>query len=210
MSAAPLRADAYVDGDLWANDVAAVIDQLKLEKPVLVGWSYGGYVVCDYLRKFGQQGIAGINLVAAAVVLGPDAFGTLIGPGFLENAPGAADADVPTNIAAVRNFLHACLVKPVALADLETILAFNMLVPPAVRGFLIQRQLDFSDVLEGIHIPLLVTHGRADHVVLPAMSEYILERCSTASASWYDGVGHAPFIEEPGRFNRELAAFVNG
>jgi pimeloyl-ACP methyl ester carboxylesterase len=27
-----------------------------------------------------------------------------------------------------------------------------------------------------------------------------------AWASWYDGVGHAPCLEEPDRFNRELAA----
>ena len=26
-----------------------------------------------------------------------------------------------------------------------------------------------------------------------------------AEASWYDGVGHAPHLEEPERFNRELA-----
>jgi len=27
-------------------------------------------------------------------------------------------------------------------------------------------------------------------------------------ASWYDGVGHVPHLEEPGRFNRELAALT--
>ena len=32
-----------------------------------------------------------------------------------------------------------------------------------------------------------------------------LATCPTAEASWYDGVGHAPHLEEPERFNRELA-----
>jgi hypothetical protein len=35
-------------------------------------------------------------------VLGPKAFGSLLGPGFLENAPGACQDDLSTNIAAVR------------------------------------------------------------------------------------------------------------
>jgi non-heme chloroperoxidase len=37
------------------------------------------------------------------------------------------------------------------------------------------------------------------------MSEHILATCPTAQASWYDGVGHVPHLEEPERFNRELA-----
>jgi non-heme chloroperoxidase len=42
-------------------------------------------------------------------------------------------------------------------------------------------------------------------VVLPAMAEHILATAPTATASWYDGVGHAPHIEAPDRFNQELA-----
>jgi non-heme chloroperoxidase len=30
----------------------------------------------------------------------------------------------------------------------------------------------------------------------------------TAEASWYEGVGHAPHLEDPVRFNRELAALT--
>jgi non-heme chloroperoxidase len=54
-------------------------------------------------------------------------------------------------------------------------------------------------------VPLLVTQGRADTVVLPAMAEHVLATCPTAKASWYDGTGHVPHLEDPGRFNRELA-----
>ena len=34
-------------------------------------------------------------------------------------------------------------------------------------------------------------------------------RCKTAVSSWYEGVGHMPFIEDAERFNRELAAFID-
>ena len=208
MSDAPVEIDQYTDGDKWADDIAAVIDQLALDRPILVGWSYAGYIVSDYVRRKGQDKIAGINFVAAAVVLGPKAFGSLLGPGFLENAPGACQDDLSTNIAAVRRFLRACVVKPVSQDDFEEILAFNMVVKPNVRSALVQRELDFSSLLEGITVPVLVTHGRSDTVVLPAMADFILNHCKTADVSWYEGVGHAPFLEEPLRFNTELKRFA--
>jgi pimeloyl-ACP methyl ester carboxylesterase len=208
MSDAPSELNQYTDGDKWADDIAAIIDQLALDRPILVGWSYGGYVISDYLRRKGQSKIAGINFVAAAVVLGPKAFGSLLGPGFLENAPGACQEDLPTNIAAIRKFLRACIVKPVSLDDFEEILAFNMIVKPSVRAALTQRELDFGPLLEGITVPVLVTQGRSDTVVLPAMAEFILSHCKTAKPSWYEGVGHVPFVEEPQRFNNELKHFA--
>lgn len=209
MSDAPLQTDQYTDGDKWAADIAAVIDELALNKPILVGWSYGGYIISDYVRRKGQDKIAGINFVAAAVVLGPKAFGSLLGPGFLENAPGACQDDLPTSIAAIRRFLHACVVKPISQDDFEEVLAFNMVVKPKVRAAMAQRELDFASLLEGIRVPVLVTHGRSDIVVLPAMANYILKYCKTAQASWFDGIGHAPFLEDPLRFNTELIQFAN-
>ena len=83
-----------------------------------------------------------------------------------------------------------------------------MVVPPEVRGALIAREIDGDDVLSALTVPVLVTHGRADTIVLPSMAEHVLDVCDTARASWYDGVGHLPFIEDPTRFDRELAEFA--
>jgi non-heme chloroperoxidase len=208
MSDAPAETDQYTDGDKWADDIEAVIDQLALDRPILVGWSYGGFIISDYVRKKGQDKIAGINFVDAAIVLSPKAVGSLVGPGFLENAPGACEDDLPTNIAAIRRFLRACIVKPVSQDDFEQFLAFNIVVTPNVRRALLQRELDFGPILEGITVPVLVTHGRSDTAVLPAMAQYMLSHCKTAEVSWYEGVGHAPFLEEPLRFNTELKRFA--
>ncbi len=172
---------------------------------MLVGWSYGPFVICDYVRAHGQDRIAAINFVEGAVKLGEAAFGTLIGPGFLDHFADATADDLPTNIRAMRRFVRACLVKPVSDDDLETALCWNMVVPAAIRANLAARQIDCDDVLRALEVPLLVTQGRADTVVLPAMAEHVLATCPTAEASWYDGVGHVPHLEEPERFNRELA-----
>jgi hypothetical protein len=40
------------------------------------------------------------------------------------------------------------------------------------------------------------------------MAEHTLTHCGTAVASWYEGIGHMPFLEDTRRFDRELAAFV--
>ena len=205
MSEAPLEPEHYTDGKLWADDLAAIIDQLRLDRPALVGWSYGPFVISDYLRAYGQDGIAAINFVEGAVKLGEAAFGTLIGPGFLDHFVDATADDLPTNLRAMRSFVRACLVRPVADDDLEAAVAWNVVVPARVRANLAARELDCDDVLRALEVPLLVTQGRADTVVLPAMAEHVLATCPTAEASWYDGVGHVPFLEEPERFNRELA-----
>jgi pimeloyl-ACP methyl ester carboxylesterase len=208
MSEAPLEPGHYTDGTLWAKDVAAIIEELGLGRPVLVGWSYGAFVICDYVRAYGQDRIAAIDFVEGAVKLGEAAFGSLIGPAFLDHFVGATADDLPTNIGTMRSFVRACVVKPVPDDDLETAICWNVTVPAAIRANLAARELDYDDVLGALGVPLLVTQGRADSVVLPAMAEHVLATCPAAQASWYEGTGHVPHLEEPERFNRELAGLT--
>jgi non-heme chloroperoxidase len=208
MSEAPPGPGPYTEDKLWADDLAAIIGRLGLERAVLVGWSYGSLVICDYIRAYGQDRVAAINFVEGVVKLGEAAFGTLIGPGFLDHFADATADDLPANIRGMRGFVRACLAKPVAAEDFETALCWNMAVAPQVRASLGAREIDDDDVLRGLGVPLLVTQGRSDTVVLPAMAEHVLATCPTAEASWYEGVGHVPHLEEPGRFNRELAALT--
>jgi non-heme chloroperoxidase len=208
MSEVPLEADHYAHGELWADDLAAIMDELQLDRPVLVGWSYGTFVIADYVRKYGQDRIAAVVLVGGAAKLGEAAFGTLIGPGFLDHFADITADDLPTNIRGVRAFVRALIVKPLPAEELETAIAWNIVVPARVRANLAARDLDVDDVLRELEVPVLVSHGREDTATLPAMAEHILATCPTAEASWYDGVGHAPHLEDPERFNRELAALT--
>jgi non-heme chloroperoxidase len=205
MSEAPLEPEYFTDGALWADDVAAIIQQLGLEWPVLVGWSYGGFVICDYLRAHGQDRIAAIDFAGAVVTLGAAAFGTLIGPGFLDHFPDVTADDLPTNILGMRALVKGWPARPYPAEEVETLLCSAMTVPARIRANLAAREIEGDDVLRALEVPLLVSHGRADTVVLPAMAEHVLATCPTAEASWFDGVGHTPFLEQPERFNRELA-----
>jgi len=208
MSEAPPEAEHYTDGKLWADDVAAIIDQMGLDRPVLVGWSYGAFVICDYIRAYGQERIGAIDFVGGGVKLGEAAFGTLIGPGFLDHFADVTADDLPTSLQGMRDLVKAFAAEPLAAEDEETLLGASMVVAPRIRANLGAREIDDDDILRALQVPLLVTQGRADTIVLPATAEHILATCPTAEASWYDGVGHVPHLEEPGRFNRELTALT--
>ncbi len=209
MSEAPREANAYQNPQLWADDIAAIMKELLLERPILVGWSYGGFIICDYIRAYGQENISGIVFAGAATTLHPPTLSEFIGPGFINVVTDAISEDLPTSLLAMRQFMHNCIARPLALEDLETALCWQMVVRPDVRGALVTREINSDDVLRSLRVPLLVAHGREDYVVLPTMAEHVLEACPKATASWYDDVGHAPFLEDPARFNRELAELVH-
>lgn len=208
MSDAPMEVENYSDARLWADDIAAIIEALNLERPVLTGWSYGGYVICDYVRVYGQSAISGVNLAGGATMFNEAAFGTFIGPGFTGHVEGATQPDLPANIEAMRQFIRELVVNPMAREEFERTLAFNMVVRPGVRANLIAREIDSDDVLENMTVPVLVSHGRQDRHVLPAMAEHVLDVCPTATPSWYEEAAHMPFAECPERFNAELAEFA--
>ena len=152
MSEAPLEPERYTDGRLWAADLAAIIDHLRLDRPVLVGWSYGPLIMCDYIREYGQERIAAMDFVRGTTTLGEAAFGTYIGPAFLSHFVGATADDLPTNIATLRSFVRACAVSPVPDDDLETLLCSAVAVPAAIRANLAAREIDFDDVVRGLRM----------------------------------------------------------
>ena len=208
MSDKPLDVGVYADERLWADDLAAVIEHTGLDHPVLVAWSYGAFIVADYVRAYGDTGIGGIDLVGGAVLLQPPSFDH-IGPGFLDNAMDASAPDLPANIASIRRFLRSCTAEPLPDELWSAALCWNMAVPASIRGALIAREIDHTDIYSRLSVPVLITHGREDMIILPSMAEHLVRHCSAAVVSWYDEVGHMPFVEEAERFNLELAAFVD-
>jgi pimeloyl-ACP methyl ester carboxylesterase len=208
MSDKPPDPAGYTDGRLWADDLAAVISGAGLERPVVVAWSYGGFIVADYVREHGDGALGGIVLAGSALHLKPTTFEDL-GPGLLENAQAMCLPDLGANIAATRRFLRACTVNPLDPDLWESALCWNMVVPAQIRGALIAREIDSDDVLAALSVPVLVIHGLEDSIVLPSMARHVVEHCPTAVASWYDGIGHMPFVEAQERFDQELTAFVD-
>jgi pimeloyl-ACP methyl ester carboxylesterase len=86
--------------------------------------------------------------------------------------------------------------------------AYNMLTPAKVRAAVMDRTRDEGGLLQQLRVPVLVTHGAMDRIILPAASEHTASSVPGALLSIYEGVGHSPFFEDAPRFNSELAEFV--
>ncbi len=207
-SDAPAGAQHYGDGALWADDLHGVIEQLGLASPIIVAWSYGGLILADYLRKYGDAALGGVNFVGAALVIGKDYIGPYTGETFVKHASKGMSKDPVKALYGMIDFVHACAVKPVPQATIERFIAFNMLVRPDVRRAMSAREADYRPVLAGLSKPALFTHGSADTVIMPQMTSEAAEIAPNADISWFEGAGHMPFIEAQERFDTELAAFA--
>ena len=209
MSGKPPRVEDYNDGDLWAEDIKAVIDERSLENVVLVSWSFDGLVISDYIRIYGPRKVPAINYVGWGVVMGnSEEELRFVGRGFHDWYQGAISEDQPSRIAAMRGFVHACLGREIDRQDLETMIAFNCITPQFTSlALTLRKAIDFTPVISELTIPILATYGTKDTVALPTAGTHIVASCRNG-ASFYKGVGHAPFAERPKRFNLELNTFA--
>lgn len=201
--------DAYDDTELWAADVRAVIDALALEDVVLVGWSYGGLVVLDYVAAYGTDRLAGLGLVGAISSIGTEAATDRLGAAYLDLLPGFVSTDAEESVETMRAFVDLCVHGDLPPADRYYMLGYNVVVPPYVREGLRDRTVTHDAELEALDVPVLVTHGAEDAVVDPAAAQRHVDIVDDAELSLYPETGHAPFWEKPERFNRELRAFVD-
>jgi pimeloyl-ACP methyl ester carboxylesterase len=201
-------AGVYGSSQLWADDVQAIIQELGLVRPVLVGWSYGGFVISDYVRAYGQGQLGGILFASAATKLGTAEGAALLSQEMLSLIPTFASEDMATGMATLQAFVRLCFQQPLAPEEFYTVLGYNAAVPPHVRGGLAMRTLDNDDVLRSLRLPVLVSHGLNDRIILPESARQIAATVPGARTSFYAGIGHSPFWESAPRFNQELAAFA--
>jgi len=198
----PSDAQAYRGSRIWGDDVAAVFDRFGLERAVLVGWSYGGQVILDYVRHHGAAAVAGINFVGAVIGDGADFYGADAG-----TLRGTRDGDPMACIDGTRTFLHACFARQPTADDFERMLAYNMMVPPSIRTAF-RRPVDAHGILATLEVPVLFTQGSLDGIIAPAASAYGAATVPNARLALYEGIGHSPFLEDAERFDRDLADFV--
>ena len=74
----------------------------------------------------------------------------------------------------------------------------------------VARRLDYRPRIGGIGAPTLLLCGRHDPQYPPGCSDALLAAIPRARLAVFEQSGHYPFIEEPARFWREVAAFLEG
>ncbi|WP_158886567.1 alpha/beta fold hydrolase [Amycolatopsis anabasis] len=201
-------AQGYDDSRAWANDLAAILE-FAGTPAVVVGWSYGGLVIADYVREFGNAGLAGIALVGAITEIGRgDRPGGRVGPVMRDELPDVLSEDIDVALPALTRLCAGMASRPVPGPLAQSLLGASLSVPPAVRGALFRREVPAADALAAIDVPTLVLHGDSDRVIDPVAAEYNAGKISGARARWFTGVGHLPFIEVASEFNSVLRQFA--
>jgi pimeloyl-ACP methyl ester carboxylesterase len=199
--------EGYTDSQLWADDVNAAIQALRLDHPILCGWSYGTLVILDYIRHYGEDSISGVNFVGAVTKLGSDEAMSVLTPEFLSLVPGFFATDAEESIRSLESLLRMCFAKEQSAEDLYLMLGYNMSVPPYVRQALFSRSFDNDDLLPKIRKPVLITHGAEDAVVKPAAVDQHKASMAHAQIHVMANAGHAPFWDDAASFNQRLRAF---
>ncbi len=198
----------YADPDAWAGDLAAVLACLDAPA-VLVGWSYAGLVVADYLRVYGDEQLAGLVLVGAITEIGTGRAGGRTGPVMRAALPDALSADPAVAEPALAGFVDGMTAAPLPAARRAQFLGASLATPARVRAALFDRAADSGEVLARTRVPALVLHGSSDEVVSPGAGRYAAARLPDARQVTMN-TGHAPFVERPEECAHHVAEFLSG
>jgi len=209
-SGKPWRREDVQDSDIWADDLAAVIKATDLERPVIVGWSFGGFVAADYIRKYGIDKMAGLNLVGsiAGLVPQPPPAGNFSADELARRSAFQTGGNIINNLSIVESTVKLFEFEGMTPEYKANMYAMGVMVPAYFRKAFVGRNLDHQDVLPKLNLPLLITMGSKDIAQSPEPYARLKKALPNAQYSEFEGVGHLPFAQDPARYNRELAAFV--
>jgi pimeloyl-ACP methyl ester carboxylesterase len=196
-----------------ADDVAGIIDQLKLAPCFVLGISMGGFVAATLAVRHPR--------LVQKLILSSTSAG---GPNhrmpsakilaMLINA-GGKDPESYTRMA------YTALAGPKYMQkhpeDLNHIVANSLAKPLSPETYLYQLNAingymttdGIESALERIAVPTLVLHGDADPLVPYANGKLLAQKIKEAQLKSYPGVGHLPPIEVADRFNEDVMNFLS-
>ena len=203
------------DYDTFADDLAAVLDDLDVTGATLVGFSMGGGEVARYLSRHGAARIAKVALVSSVV------------PYLLKGAdnPDGVDQSVFEDMKAqirkdrfaflgtfAKQFYGVGLVSsPVSkeLLDWTFILAVMASPKATINCVDAFGKTDFRQDLPAFTVPTLIIHGTADKVVpIDAAGRAAANGIPGATLIEYDGEPHGLLATAPARLNKDLIQFI--
>lgn len=198
----------YEKSESWAADLRAVIDSTEAEKVVLVGWSFGGMVISDYLRHYGEDKVAGIIFVNASTRIGVPGREKDIGERYKALGPDLCSMNMEIGTQALIKFVNLCVYAKHSPEDFYLFLGMVANTSAAARAGILLRHVDNDDVLKKISVPMLLLHGEDDEIVLKSVTERHLTLISSATVKFYPKTGHCSFWERSEEFNNDLKAFL--
>lgn len=195
--------DGHANGRLWADDLDAVLRATGIDRAIVVAWSFSGRMVFDYIEHYGEARLCCLNLVAAASLANPAVLGAQHGC-----LADLCSARPEVEAAASMGFLRDVLNVDLASDRFQSLLAVLRQTTAGQRNLLRSRPLSYDALIAGLALPVLITHGQHDSVLLAAHAENLRRAIPNAIVSYYGDAGHAPFLDDPERFCNELIDFV--
>lgn len=186
-----------------SRDYKELVDHLGLKQPILVGWSMACGELVKYAEQFGTDGIGGLVLVDGFLSdkLSPEMFAAISG------WMNQLQQDRQKQAA---GFVRSMFKKPQPDDYVQRVVDASVQVPADTAVVLIYNMIavkDFSPGLARMNRPVLFAYQpesqpTADFLKSKLGDKLRLER--------FDGDGHALFVDDPEKFNRVLAAFIQG
>ncbi|WP_280421061.1 alpha/beta fold hydrolase [Nocardia carnea] len=196
----------------YARDVHSLIRHLALDQVSLAGWSMGVAVILSYVRQFGCAGLRSVVFVdqSPRFLDTPD-WGFPLQGGYSEN-------DLALFVQAVRYarpsvikpFIAACFADTPPDEVIDAVYAETMKMPTAAACAIWYDMAfaDFRQTLPEVTVPALLIYGARSKIFPGPLDEWLATRLPTAEVARFEHSGHAPFSEEPDRFNEVLTGFL--
>jgi non-heme chloroperoxidase len=186
----------------FSSDVAAFMDAMALRSAVIVGHSMGSYVAQRFAIDYPER-VAGLVLVGAF----PTAKGN---PAVNDLGHAVRDLQDPVPLDFAFEFQRSTVARPVPPELLATVTRESLKAPARVWRNALRALLedDHSADLRRLTARTLIIWGDRDDFFGRADQDVLASAIRGARLQVYEGGGHSPHWEEPERFARDVAAFV--
>jgi 3-oxoadipate enol-lactonase len=182
-----------------AQDLAEAMGQLRLERPAVVGISFGGAVALELACE--QPHRVGALVVQGAGARFRSTIGATVARRVLERFPLPSDNRFVNQFF---NLLHGGPPESAALAEFVVERCWETDQSVMARRLALLSSYDVSDRLWQIDAPTLVAAGSRDVVVTPAEQRALASSIPGARLVTLEGAGHVGFLTH----RRDLARAV--
>ena len=194
--------------EMFADDVAGLMDMLGVSRAVLCGLSMGGYVAFAFLRKYPER-VSG--LVLADTRPGAD---TAEGQANRENVARLALAEGTGAIADLQlpRLISDYTRQHAPEVELRIRQMIDAATPSGIaaasRGMALRA--DSTDLLAGIECPTLVLAGEQDALIPASVQQDYAAKIAGAQFSLIPHAGHLANLEQPEAFLQMLRGGFEG
>ncbi len=189
----------------YADCLASFIEALALERPHVLGLSFGAALALEFYRR---HPLLPRTLVLAGAYAG---WAGSLPPEVVADRLGRLlrEAELPT-VQWVPAYVPGMLTNsaPQAMVDEVTALMYDVRPGGNVVMLHSMAEADLRDVLPRIEVPTLLLYGDVDSRSPVAIGEALQAEIPGSKLTVLAGVGHLSNIEAADRFNREVRGFL--